>query len=115
MESRKFIYYNHHTYGDRLAGHDLQRFSRVIDGNEYTIIFDYWEGVTQKINGFEMEWVFLVDPEWIMLNHEGEIVPIPPVERKAKVWFNDMKDKQFYNKLLDDIKREAFIDWIRII
>lgn len=115
MESRKFIYYNHHTYGDRLSGPGLQKFSRIIDGNEYTMVFDYWEGVTQKINGFEMEGVFLVDPEWVMVNHEGETIPIPPAERKSKVWFNDMKDKQFYNKLLNDIKREAFIDWVRII
>ena len=110
MESRKFTYYNHHTYGDRIS-----KFSKMIDGNEYTMEFDSWPGIIREIHGFQVAGVFLIQMGWFMINNEGESIQIPGVEETTKIWFNDKRDKGSYDKLLNDIKTEAFIDWIEII
>jgi hypothetical protein len=111
MKSRKFIHYSHNPYFDRL---DTPPYS-LADGEEYLVEFGEWDGIeiAKKVRGFKISGIFMVNPEWTMINDEGVAVPIPGIKRNHSIWFNDAKDIGTYDTILNDIDT-ACMDWIKI-
>ncbi len=113
MKSKKFIHYSHNPYSGRL---DTPPYT-LVDGEEYLLESDEWEGtgMARKVRGFRISGIFMINPDWsiTMINNEGVGVPIPGFKKQHFLWFNDTKDVESYNTLLDDIN-ESCMEWMKI-
>jgi hypothetical protein len=107
MKEIKFIHYGHNPYGDRLNSSSYS----LVEGEEYIIEFGEWEGtgIARKVRAFKISGLFGFAPDWMMINDEGVGVPIPGIKTQHSLWFNDIKDMEFYDVLLSDIDKSCMI------
>ncbi len=112
-ETRKFIYYEHHTYQYRLD----QNMHKMIDGEEYIIEFTELNEHTDSnpdIYEFSISGCFIIDPGWNIIGNDGTFTPIPGVEGNSKICVSTVRGRDFYIDLVNTIIKEAFITWINI-
>ena len=108
MKEIKFIHYDHNPYGDRLNSSSYS----LVDGEEYIMEFGEWEGtgIARKVRVFKISGLFGFAPDWMMINDEGVGVPIPGIKTQHSLWFNDIKDIEGYDRLLNHIYA-ASMEW----
>ena len=77
--------------------------------------FEEWDDIViaRKIRGFKISGIFMLDLEWTITNNDFIPARIPGVRTQHSLWFNDKKDVETYDILIDAIKRSV-IDWTNV-